>query len=65
MGRTFIDDNFGVYNIESEEDVDWYHEVQMDSVWKKCERCGRRVKLRKSYGTCNDCMEKLERGLDP
>jgi len=64
-GRTYIDDSFGVYNIESEEDVEWYHQVQKESIWKTCERCERRVKLRPDYGICNNCMEMLERGLDP
>jgi len=64
-GRTYIDDNFGVYNIESEEDVEWYHQVQKELIWKTCERCERRVKLRPDYGICNNCMEMLERGLDP
>ena len=65
MGRIYCDDNFGCRELETEEDVEWYHQVQSESVWKKCDRCGRRVKLRKSYGTCNNCMEMLERGLDP
>ena len=65
MGRTYCDDSFGCREPETEEDVEWYRQVQSESVWKKCNRCGRRVKLRKSYGTCNNCMEMLERGLDP
>ena len=64
-GRTYIDDNFGTYNIESEEDIDWYHQVQSESVWKICKACTRRVKLRPDYEICNFCVEIWERGGDP
>ena len=69
--RAYYDDNYGHYNNhdDSDDDADetrsFYNEVQADSVWKNCERCGRKVKLRRSYGTCNSCMEILERGGDP
>ena len=64
-GRTYIDDNFGTYEIESEEDIEWYHQVQEESVWKICKACTRKVKLRPDYGICNFCAEILERGGDP
>ena len=64
MGRTYIDDNFGVYDIESPDDVEFYHQVQRESVWKTCEGCGRRVKLRPDYGYCNSCATKREQGMD-
>ena len=35
MGRTYCDDNYGCRVLETEEDVEWYHEVQRVSVWKK------------------------------
>ena len=64
-GRTYIDDNFGTYNIESEDDIEWYRQVQEESVWKICKACTRTVKLRPDYGICNSCAEILERGGDP
>ena len=64
-GRTYIDDNFGAYDIDSDEDIAWYHHVQSESVWKICKACNKRVKLRPDYGICNSCAEVLERGGDP
>lgn len=61
---TFVDDNFGHYRIEDEEDVAFYHSVQSRSVWKKCDGCGRKVKILPDYGYCNACCEILERGGD-
>lgn len=60
--RSYYDDNFGFYEIESQDDIDFYHRVQRDSVWKKCKDCGRRVKLRRDYAICNNCADKVERG---
>ena len=65
MSRIFADDNFGVYSIEDEDGLNFYHEVQRESVWKNCNACNRRVKLRPDYGICNACAETLERGGDP
>ena len=65
MPRTYIDDNYGVYSIESHEDVEWYNQVQRESVWKNCAACKKRVKLRPDYGICNSCAEVIERGGDP
>ena len=64
MPRSYYDDNFGFYNIESEEDIEFYHEMQRQSVWKKCQGCGRKVKLKPDYGICNSCAERAERGGD-
>lgn len=61
---TYVDDNFGVYDIDSEEAVDFYHQVQRESVLKNCVVCGRAVKLRPQYDKCNSCCEKIERGMD-
>lgn len=61
---SYYDDNYGFYEIESQEDVDFYHRVQKDSIWKKCEKCNRRVKLRRDYGICNSCADKIEKGWD-
>ena len=64
MGRIYVDDNFGVYDIESEEDVEFYHQVQKESRRKKCQGCGRMVKLRPDYAYCNSCANIRERGGD-
>ena len=66
QGGSYYDDNFGHWNMEDDDPdkVDFYHQVQKESVWKKCQGCGRKVKLRPSYGICNSCCEKLERGED-
>jgi uncharacterized OB-fold protein len=61
---TYYDDNFGSYEINDESDVEFYKLVQRESVTKQCKKCGRTVKLRPDYGTCNACMERLERGDD-
>lgn len=61
----YYDDNFGEYDMEDEHDLEFYHQVQKESVWKKCDRCGRRVKLRPQYAICDSCATKLEQGLDP
>lgn len=62
--RTFVDDNFGCYDIQDEDDLDFYFQVQRESVMKICDGCGRRVKLRPDYSYCNRCAEKIERGWD-
>lgn len=64
MPRSYYDDNFGFYDIQSEEDVEFYHAMQKRSVRKKCQRCGRMVKLAPDYGICNSCCEQIERGGD-
>jgi hypothetical protein len=61
---TYVDDNFGTWEIEDEGDVAFYQQVQRESVWKKCQGCGRRVKLRPNYGICNSCADRLEQGGD-
>lgn len=62
---TYYDDNYGHWEGMDDPDMrDFYRKVQKESVWKKCEKCGRRVKLRKDYGTCNSCAEKMEKGWD-
>lgn len=64
MPRSYYDDNFGFYDIQSEEDVEFYHEMQRVSVRKKCEGCGRMVRLKPDYGYCNSCADKMEKGWD-
>lgn len=60
----YYDDNFGWYEIESEEDIEFYHSVQRESVEKKCNGCRRIVKLRPDYGYCNTCATKMEQDMD-
>ena len=62
--RTYVDDNFGCYDIQSEEDVEFYREMQRVSVRKKCAGCGRVVKIKPDYGYCNACATRLEQGFD-
>ena len=58
----YYDDNFGWYDIDSEEDVRFYHQVQAESVEKECCDCGRTVMLRPDYCRCNSCADRIERG---
>jgi hypothetical protein len=60
----YYDENFGWYEIESEEDIDFYHQVQRESVEKRCQGCGRKVRLRPDYAFCNGCATIIERGGD-
>jgi hypothetical protein len=60
----YYDENFGWWEIESEEDIEFYHKVQRESVEKECVCCGRLVNLRPDYDKCNSCAEKIERGMD-
>ena len=59
----YYDDNFGHYNIESDEDVAFYHAMQRLSVLKRCMGCRQMVRIKRDYAYCNDCAEKRERGL--
>jgi hypothetical protein len=59
---SYYDDNFGHYEIEDEDDVAFYHQVQRESVRKKCCDCGRMVMLRPEYCRCNSCADRIERG---
>lgn len=62
---TYYDDNFGEWHDMDDPDmVDFYHKVQKESVRKKCQGCGRIVKIRKEYAYCNSCADKIERGMD-
>lgn len=65
MPRSYYDDNFGHWeNMDDEDHVAFYKQVQKESRWKKCQGCGRKVKLRPDYGICNSCADKAERGMD-
>lgn len=64
MSRSYYDDNFGAWDIEDEDGMDFYNQVQAESVRKRCEGCGGMFKLRPEYYICNGCAETLERGGD-
>jgi hypothetical protein len=59
---SYYDDNFGHWDgMDDPEMVDFYYQVQKESVWKTCKQCGRKVKLRPDYVICNSCAEYNER----
>jgi hypothetical protein len=61
----YYDDNFGWWEDMDDPDmVDFYRQVQSESIQKTCEGCGRTVKLRPDYAYCNSCADKRERGYD-
>lgn len=64
MPRTYIDSNFGTWDIQDEDDVAFYHDVQRKSVRKKCQGCNRMVKIPPHYAYCDSCATKIERGMD-
>lgn len=59
----YFDDNYGAWNIESEDDIEFYREVQANSVEKICRDCGNTVRIRRDYAICNSCADKIERGF--
>lgn len=62
---TYYDDNFGCWSDMDDPDmVKFYHRVQRESRWKKCQGCGRKVKLRPDYAICNACADRAERGME-
>lgn len=61
---SYFDDNFGHWEIEDQDDLDFYRQVQRESVEKRCTGCGRLVRLRPDYSLCNRCCDVLERGGD-
>ena len=64
MPRSYYDDNFGCWEINDEDDIAFYHQVQRESRLRKCHSCGRLVRLRPDYAICNRCMEFHELGGD-
>ena len=62
MPRSYYDDNYGWYEIEDQGDIDFYFETQAMSVEKKCQGCGRTVKIKPEYAYCNSCADIIERG---
>ena len=60
---SYYDDNFGHYEIQDEEDVEFYHKMQAESEWKACARCEQKVFMSYRYAICDSCAEAQERGL--
>ena len=55
---SYYDDNFGHWEDMDDPDmVDFYHQVQKESVKKTCEQCGRTVMLRPDYAICGNCAD--------
>jgi hypothetical protein len=65
MAPSYYDDNFGHWDGMDDPDmVEYYKQVQRESVRKKCKGCGRTVKIKREYALCNSCADKVERGYD-
>lgn len=65
MARSYYDDNFGHWEDMDDPDMQaFYHQVQRDSVRKRCAGCGCMVKIRRDYSICNSCADRAERGGD-
>lgn len=57
----YYDDNFGHWeDMDDEDNVRFYHQVQKESKLKTCSICGRRVKLRPEYDKCGSCADRIE-----
>ena len=66
----YYDDNFGMWegmdpgDPDYEDNLRFYKRVQRTNVRKKCQGCGRMVRIQPQYGYCNSCADKRERGYD-
>lgn len=60
----YYDDNYGAYEIESQDDIDFYHERQKSNVRKRCKGCKRMVSIQPDYAFCSSCADKAEKGWD-
>jgi hypothetical protein len=59
------DDNFGEWTDMEDDDMkEFYHLVQNTNVKKKCQGCGRTVRIQPQYAYCNSCADMIERGMD-
>jgi hypothetical protein len=62
---TYHDDNYGDWEDMSDPDnQEFYRQTQATNVLKKCEGCGRMVRIQPHYAYCNVCADKLESGAD-
>ena len=60
----YFDDNFGEWQMEDQDDLEFYRQVQRTNVRKKCRGCGKWVKIQPDYAYCDPCCRKLESGQD-
>ena len=61
----YYDDNFGCWDSMDDPDtMDFYNQVQSESVEKTCSICGFTVWLRPNYDKCDSCCTKIENGWD-
>ena len=61
----YYDDNFGCWDGMGDPDtVDFYNQVQSESVEKTCSICGFTALLRPHYDKCDSCCTKIENGWD-
>ena len=61
---TYYDENYGFYEVDDPDVVEFYHDVQRRSVEKKCQGCGRMVRILPEYAYCDGCATIIERGGD-
>ena len=47
-----------------EDDIEFYFDVQRQSVEQRCKGCGQMVKIMPQYAYCDSCATKLEHGMD-
>ena len=60
---SYYDDNFGHWeDMDDEGNVEFYKQVQVESIEKTCCDCGKRVMLRPDYCRCNSCADIRESG---
>ncbi len=61
----YYDDNFGCWDgMDDPDTMDFYNQVQNESVEKTCSICGFTVWLRPNYDKCDSCCTKIENGWD-
>jgi hypothetical protein len=61
----YYDDNFGHWeDMDQEENREFYKKVQKESIIKKCQGCGAKVKIMPHYAYCNACADRIEKGMD-
>ena len=56
------DDNFGFWDIDGPEERAFFEHVQRQSVYMRCGRCERRVRLMQPQILCATCISALECG---
>jgi hypothetical protein len=61
----YYDDNFGCWDDMNDPEMrEFYHQVQRTNVRKKCQGCGRMVKIQPHYAYCDSCATRREQGYD-